>query len=75
MFPSRYMPCQRCGASLERSEEAAHECSVDRLLDFWMFGLREELTTFDQKLRTYLDSAVGRFDVWEAARTVRLPAG
>ena len=56
VFASRYMPCERCGASLERSERPVHECSFERLLDYRMFFLRDE---------------VARFEVWSAARRVR----
>lgn len=71
MFVSRYMPCRRCGASLERSERVVHECSVERLLDYRMFALRDQVTGFEQRLQLYLDSAPGRFEAWESARQVR----
>ncbi|NYD40482.1 hypothetical protein [Nocardioides panaciterrulae] len=71
MFASRYMPCRRCGASLERSERAGHECSLERLLDYQMFQLREEVAGFEHCFWGHLDSAYGRFEVWEAARRVR----
>lgn len=65
------MPCRRCGASLERSERVVHECSVERLLDYRMFALRDEVTDFEQRLHLYLGSAPGRFEACEAARQVR----
>jgi hypothetical protein len=75
VFASRYMPCRRCGASLERSERVAHECSVERLLDYWMFAIRDEVTSFPDILHQYLDSPSGRFEAWEAARQIRQSPG
>jgi hypothetical protein len=71
VFASRYMPCQRCGASLERSEEAIHECSVERILDYRMFALRHAVAGFDHALHTYLDSPAGRSETSVAARQIR----
>ena len=71
MFASRYMPCERCGASLERSERPVHECSFERLLDYRMFFLRDEVARFEESLHGYLDSPAGRFEVWSAARRVQ----
>jgi len=36
-----------------------------------MFGLRDEIAAFDGRLRQYLHTATGRFEVWQAARQVR----
>ena len=72
MFSSRFMPCAHCGASVERS--TVHECDGERLADYQMFGLRENIATFDTLLSTYLHTAAGRFEVWLAARQVRTPA-
>ena len=71
VFASRYMPCERCGASLERSERDRHECSPERLLDYRMFFLRDEVARFESSLSRYLDSPDGRFEVWSAAKRVR----
>ncbi len=71
MLSSRYMPCRHCGASLERSERETHECSPERLLDYTMFSLREEIAGFEPTLRAHLDTPSGRFEAWEAARQVR----
>ena len=71
MFASRYMPCSRCGASVERAEQVVHECSLERLLDFKMFAIRDEVTSLQDGLLDYLDSPAGRFEIWDAARQVR----
>ena len=71
MFASRFMPCTECGASVERSESLAHRCDPERLLDYEMFGRREEIASFDHGLLHHLESAAGRFETWLAARVVR----
>ena len=63
-----HMPCPECGASVPRGEEAAHTCDEERLLRYRMFQLREEIAAFDRDLAVYLDSPVGRFEAWYAAR-------
>jgi hypothetical protein len=73
-FPqSRYMPCPACGASLERAEAAAHTCDTERLLNFRLFQLREEIEAFDSQLAEWLASARGRFAAWLAERERRGP--
>jgi len=71
VFASRYLPCDDCGASVERSVAPDHRCSTERLVDFQMFGLREEIAGFEDRLRGFLDTSLGRFEVWLAARDVR----
>ena len=71
MFWSRYMPCERCGASLDRTAAASHECDPERLAEYQMFGMRHEIAGFEKRLREYLDRAHGRFEVWLAAHHVR----
>jgi hypothetical protein len=71
-FPqSRYMPCPECGASVERVEAVAHICDGERLLDFHLFQLREEIVAFDAQLAAWLASACGRFAAWVAERDRR----
>ena len=73
-FPqSRYMPCPSCGASLERAEAAAHACDPERLLNFRLFQLREEIEAFEPQLAEWLASARGRFAAWLAERDRRAP--
>jgi hypothetical protein len=65
------MPCDECGASVDRTGPRPHECSPERLADFLMFGLRGEVAQLDAGVRRYLASAPGRFECWLAARQVR----
>ena len=71
MFSSRFMPCLRCGASVDRTGRIDHECSDERLADYQLFGLRDEIAQLDTAIRHYLSSATGRFESWLAARHVR----
>ena len=71
MFPSRFMPCNECGASVVRGETDQHRCDPERLLDFRMFGLREDIAAFETRLLAFLDSPQGRFHRWLAERDVR----
>lgn len=71
-FPqSRFMPCAECGASVEGAEAEAHICDRDRLLDFRLFQLRDEIAAFDAQLAAWLASARGRFAAWLAERERR----
>ena len=67
MFPSRYMPCPDCGASLER-HDSAHECDRERWLEFQLFQLRDEVDELEAKLAEYLTSPRGRFELYYAER-------
>ena len=71
MFRSRYMPCEECGASVDRPVVREHEWSSERRTDFEMFGLRGEVAQLDSAVRHYLATAGGRFETWLAARHVR----
>jgi hypothetical protein len=71
VFPSRFMPCTECGASVARDEAEQHRCDPERLLDFVMFGLRDEIAAFEPRLSAFLDSPQGQFHRWLAAREVR----
>ena len=71
MFGSRYMPCDVCGASVDRSASPSHECSPERRTDFQMFGLRGEIALLETGVRHYLTTAAGRFETWLAAKHVR----
>jgi hypothetical protein len=71
MFASRYLPCPECGASMDRTDPTPHVCDAERLLEFTLFALRHEVAEFELSLRSYLGSAVGRFETWLAARDVR----
>ncbi|MCW2768616.1 MAG: hypothetical protein JWR27_49 [Aeromicrobium sp.] len=71
MFKSRFMPCQACGASVDRSGRPRHECLPERRTDFEMFGLRDEIAQLEVEVSCYLATASGRFSSWLAARQVR----
>jgi hypothetical protein len=71
MFKSRYMPCDECGASVDRTGAHHHECAPERLADYLMFGLRGEVAQLEAGVRHYLSTASGRFESWLAARQVR----
>lgn len=63
---SRHMPCTECGASVDAAERDEHVCDPDRVLDFRMFQVREEVASFDDLLHAYLSSSAGRFAQWLA---------
>jgi hypothetical protein len=69
---SNYMPCAECGASLAAAERDAHVCSPERLLEYRMFQLRDEVAGFEDVFNGYLDSPQGRFAQWLAERQRRL---
>jgi hypothetical protein len=72
VFPqSSHMPCAECGASVERAAAAAHVCDLERVLDFRLFQLREEIAAFDAQLAAWLVTARGRFSAWIAERDRR----
>ena len=71
MFASRFMPCQECGASVDRTGTGEHECAPERWADYQMFGLREEIAQLEAGVHRYLATATGRFESWLAARKVR----
>ena len=73
-FASRHMPCAECGASVARSERDTHVCDPERLLDYRLFQLREEVAGFDDVLEAYLDSPQGRFAQWLAERERKHPS-
>ena len=67
-FTSQHMPCAECGASLHARERDSHTCEPERRLEFRLFLLQEEISTFDDGLSKYLASAHGRFAQWIAER-------
>jgi hypothetical protein len=71
-FPQpRHVPCSDCGAAVERSREDEHVCNRDRLLDYQMFQLRDDIGAVGAELTAYLDSPRGRFELWCAERDRR----
>lgn len=71
MFSSRFMPCPECGASVDRHSELVHVCDIERLLDYRMFGLREEIESLPARFVGFLETPDGQFERWLAARRVR----
>lgn len=70
-FTSRFLPCEECGASVERAEAAAHRCDPERRAEYRLFRLREDVAAFEGRLQQWLATSVGRFEQWAAARDVR----
>jgi hypothetical protein len=71
-FPQpHFMPCAECGASVDRAAASAHVCEPERLLDYRLFQLRDEIASFDDELAAWLASARGRFAAWIAERDRR----
>lgn len=65
----RHMPCEHCGASVERGTEAAHECDERRRLEFRVFVLRDEIESFDTQWTAWLQTPRGLFELYYAERT------
>lgn len=65
---SSHMPCPECGASVAAAKRGEHVCDPERLLDYRMFQLRDEVAGFESALRGWLESAHGRFEQWCAER-------
>lgn len=74
MFSSRYLPCAECGDSVERGSGAEHTCDPERLLDYRMFRLREEIESLQSGFAEFLQTSNGRFEQWLASREVRRSA-
>jgi hypothetical protein len=68
---SSHMPCAECGASVAVAEREAHACDAQRLLEYRLFQLRDEVAGLEDGLRGYLDSPQGRFAQWLAERERR----
>lgn len=68
MFIPAYMPCEECGAPVKRDERDEHVCDPERKLDYEMFRLREEVSSFDAHLACWLASPHGQFEIFCAER-------
>lgn len=68
---SSHMPCTECGASVRVAVQHEHVCDPERRLDYLMFQRREEVAGFEDGVRSFLDSAHGRFAQWIAERERR----
>lgn len=71
MFTSRFMPCEHCGESVERTSAESHTCDAERKVEFEMFRMRLQIANFESHFHTYLDQPRGLFESWLAARAVR----
>lgn len=71
MFKSRFMPCPECGGSVDRIADSGHRCTPERMFEFQMFRLRDEIEAVESQLHRYLTTAWGQFETWLAARQVR----
>ncbi|MGH8968244.1 MAG: hypothetical protein ACRDXB_23365 [Actinomycetes bacterium] len=65
------MPCTDCGESFEHAAGVVHRCDPERLAEFQTFKMRDDIAKFEARLRHYLLTTTGRFEVWLAARQVR----
>lgn len=65
------MPCSECGASVAVAEEHEHICDGERLVDFAVFQLRDEVSGLGAEIENYLSSPHGRFEQWFADRERR----
>jgi hypothetical protein len=63
---SRFMPCERCGASVDTQLNDVHVCEEQRRLDYLLFQLREEIARFDAELHDWLESPAGNFEMFYA---------
>jgi hypothetical protein len=63
-----HIPCPSCGATVALTALGSHQCEAERLLDFLIFQLRDEIDAFDDQLNAWLRTARGRFALWLAER-------
>jgi hypothetical protein len=66
---SSHMPCPECGASVASSEADTHTCDPERLVDYRLFQLRDEVAGFETSFHAYLATPEGRFAEWSARRS------
>jgi hypothetical protein len=72
-FALRFIPCEDCGASVVKSEYAAHVCDGEQRVEYQMTLRRDEIASVEDEIRTYFDSPKGRFEAWYAARQRKRP--
>ena len=63
------MPCERCGASVDRGAADEHACEEGRRLDYLVFQLRGEILELEAELAAWLETPGGRFELFYAERT------
>lgn len=71
VFRPSHMPCESCGASVAVGAEDAHACDWDRWLDYRVFQERGDV---EGDVAAFLDSPLGRFELWYAERQRRRAA-
>ena len=71
MFSSRFVPCEECGASVDRYAAQPHRCDARQRADYQMFMHRDEIAGFEDAFTEYLGTTVGRFETFLAMRRVR----
>jgi hypothetical protein len=69
--PPPFMPCERCGASVETRLVDEHACDEEQRLDYLLFHVRDEIARFDAELDGWLESPMGRFERFYALRARR----
>jgi hypothetical protein len=69
--PPRFMPCVRCGATVDTRLVDEHACDEEQRLDYLLFGVRDEVARFDAELGGWLESPAGRFERFYAQRARR----
>ena len=62
--PPHHLPCPECGAAVELDRREDHVCDRERLLDYRMFALRDQVGAVERELEAYLESPEGRFELW-----------
>ena len=65
------MPCDRCGASVDTRAAGTHVCDEARQHEFALFGLRDEVAAFEDRLTEWLATARGMFEQFYAERRRR----
>lgn len=63
------MPCERCGASIDRRAAGAHACEERRRLDYLVFHFGSEILALEAELAAWLETPAGRFALFYAERT------
>jgi hypothetical protein len=63
---SSHMPCPDCGVSVASGDANGHTCDPERLVEYRLFQLRDEVAGFESSFRAYLATPEGEFAQWAA---------
>ena len=74
MFFSRFMPCDECGASVDRFASEPHRCDPQRRLEYQLWILRDGIERLEDDMVAYLRTPAGKFESFLASRRVRRSA-